>query len=512
MNKKRMVINMLAQITSLLVNIVLNFVLTPYITSNVGKEAYGYINLGFQFTGYISIFTIALNSVLSRFVMIKMEKKELKMANAYFTSVTYANIILSIILIIPMTFLVLGLENVIDIPNAYLYDIKLLWTFILLGFILNMAFVSFGIASFISDRMDLSSKRNIESNLLKSLIIILCYFLFVPKVWYFGIAYCISIVFILLSNVYYAKKLTPMLKLNKKYFSFKALKEVFVNGIWSSINQLSNVLISGLDMLITNVMLGATQMALMGFAKAMPVYIIMILSMLSNTLTPHLTRVYSSGNMKKFVKDIIFFMKVSGFVCSVPVIGLMCYGTDFFNLWLPVLTNREVATVQILSVLSLVYLLFDVYLYPLYSVNLIMCKLKIPVMVNLAIGVFNIIGTLLLLKYTNIGIYAIQIVSAFFMVLKVIIFSPLFASNILNVKPKVIYNVLIKGSISTIINIVLFIFVRSILSANNWFEFFINICIAGILGYGISFFVIFNKEEKKNIFGTAFNKIRGEKI
>ena len=38
--KKRIAINMIAQFISFIVNIGINFYLTPYITANVGKEVY----------------------------------------------------------------------------------------------------------------------------------------------------------------------------------------------------------------------------------------------------------------------------------------------------------------------------------------------------------------------------------------------------------------------------------------------------------------------------------------
>lgn len=52
----------------------------------------------------------------------------------------------------------------------------------------------------------------------------------------------------------------------------------------------------------------------------------------------------------------------------------------------------------------------------LYALNekevSITAKLKLPVFVSLGIGVLNIIGSVVLCKYTNLGIFAIQIASS----------------------------------------------------------------------------------------------------
>lgn len=70
MNTKRLLINLIASITSLVLSLTISFFLTPFVVSTVGTEAYGFVSLANNFVGYAQIFTLALNSMASRFITI----------------------------------------------------------------------------------------------------------------------------------------------------------------------------------------------------------------------------------------------------------------------------------------------------------------------------------------------------------------------------------------------------------------------------------------------------------
>ena len=62
----------------------ISFFLSPYITKALGVEANGFVTLANQFVGYISLITIALTSMASRFISINIFKKNYEEANRYF--------------------------------------------------------------------------------------------------------------------------------------------------------------------------------------------------------------------------------------------------------------------------------------------------------------------------------------------------------------------------------------------------------------------------------------------
>lgn len=504
--KKRLAINMVAQIISFIINVGINLKLTPYVTVHVGKEVYGFVNLAFQTTGYITIITTALNAMLGRYVMIKLSQKDYESASIYFTSVTLANAAIALILVMPSAILLLFLEKVIHIPPMLVLDVKWLWIFIVSSFIINLVWETYGISTYVSNRLDLSAKRSIESNIMKVVIMFSLYSFFSPKVWYIGIATLVCGIYIIITNKHYLKKFVPELKIKKKYFRWYAVKELLLIGAWNSINQLAQSLINGLDMIITNIYIGAAEMTLMGFAKAIPVYITALVVIISSSFAPQLTMVYAKGDMEAFAKEVNLSNKICGFICSVPILGYVAFGTSFFHIWLYSLTQNEVTVVQMLSVLTILQTVFDIHIFSVYTVNAITCKLKWGVLVNLLIGIVNVAGTIILLKTTNLGVFAVQIVSSSLLVMRVFLFAPLYASHILKVKWTTFYRPLFKGMLSSAVVLGFFYLVNKKIVIDSWLKLGAVAVVCGLAGYLINYIILLNKDERKRLRSFIFRK------
>ena len=99
-NNKQLATNLIANIISFGVSFGISFFLSPYIISNVGKEALGFVSLANDFVNYIALFTIALNSMASRFITIKIHKNELEDASYYFNSLFVGFTIASVFILV----------------------------------------------------------------------------------------------------------------------------------------------------------------------------------------------------------------------------------------------------------------------------------------------------------------------------------------------------------------------------------------------------------------------------
>ena len=84
MSNKQIGINMVAQIISFSSNLLISFVLTPFLINNLGKETYSFYPIVNTFIMYMSIVTGALNTMASRFVTISILKGETGEAEKYF--------------------------------------------------------------------------------------------------------------------------------------------------------------------------------------------------------------------------------------------------------------------------------------------------------------------------------------------------------------------------------------------------------------------------------------------
>ena len=135
---KQLAINMLAQVVVFLVQMGINFLLTPFIVKSLGVEAYGFVGLSNNIIGYLQLATVALNSMAGRFITIEYHKGNLEQANKYFSSVFYSNVVISAVLAIISIILLVFLEYVIHIPVNFVADVKWLFALLCLNSLLTL--------------------------------------------------------------------------------------------------------------------------------------------------------------------------------------------------------------------------------------------------------------------------------------------------------------------------------------------------------------------------------------
>ena len=254
---KALIINTIASFVTFVVGLGIAFFFTPFLTDTVGEEAYGFVSLGNNVINYITILTVALNSVAGRFITIEYHQGKKKEANEYFSSVLMANIAIIPVILAVAVPAILNAEKLLDIPVELQASVKLLFFFILFNFIITLISTVYNVATFITNRLYLSSIANIVTALLRVFLMCLLFGMLPPNVAYIGIVTCICTFVGLVMNMYYTRLLVPDIRLKMCYVHWIKVKELISAGIWNSISRLSQVLSDGLDLVITNIWISA---------------------------------------------------------------------------------------------------------------------------------------------------------------------------------------------------------------------------------------------------------------
>ncbi len=509
--KNRIALNLMGQIASFAVSVGISLFLTPYIVKYLGSEVYGFVGLANNFVSYINLFTIALSGMLSRYVTIEYTKKNYEQASCYFSSAVIAQIIIAAVLTVPMMLFASKLDVFINISPDYAPDVKILWMLVFLSFLLGLPSGGLGIAAFVKNRLDISAIITICSDVLKSLILLAAFLFFTPHVWYIGLATVASHTLTIILNYRQAKKLIPELKIKVSYFNIKYIYQLLGVGIWNSLNKLQQVLVSGLDLLMTNLFISPGEMGIFSIAKTLPMKISTFTATVSRSCDPTMTISYAKEDRAEFLKDVKFAMKLSGFICSVPILGILTFGMDFYRLWLDSLTEPEIVKIQILTVLTMLPEIFNVYIYPLYTVNNITRKLRVPVLLGIAIGIVSIGIVLLLLSYTNLGVYAVAGVSSVLWVLRIFLFVPLYEAHIVKAKWYEFYGSLLRGVINLVVTGGILALLSYVFTIRTWLQF-VCVCIpCGMLGYVTCFMILFEKNERKQVVEMIKRRLKRRK-
>ena len=453
---KRLVINLVSNIISFILQLGISFILTPIITEKVGTAAYGFIGLSNNFISYASIFTVIINSMASRFITYEITKGNLKTANKYYSSVFFMNIIMSSIVAIISIIFIVNITVILDIPSELETDVKITFILAFLNLILSIMSTIFTVATYVKDRLDLEAIRNIIGNILKALFLICVFSLLQPKIYYITIGGVLFTVFVLLANIRLTKRLIPELKIDINNFDKNSIMILVKSGLWNSLNNLSKVLLTGLDLLITNLFIGAESMGLLSIAKTIPTTIENLLSAIANIFSPRFVILYSKNKIRELVNEVNYSTKIIAFLMIVPIAGFIVFGNDFFTLWLPNKSAENIRIIQILSLLSLLPYIVSVSNYSLYVLDTVTNKLRRPVIATLIISTLSTCTTIILLKFTNLGIYAVAGVSSIYWIVKIIIFNNINAAKNLRLRWNAFLGQFLKNTGCLILVMILF--------------------------------------------------------
>lgn len=506
LDNKRIAINMFYSVIVFVLNLFISFFITPYITSNLGSDAYGFVKLANDFTSYASLATLALNSMASRFIMLYREQGDRQTTQKYYSSITIANFVLSGILMIPATICVIFLDQMLNVPTELLGEVRITFILTFMSFLLNLAFSTYGNCYYLTNRLDINSIRSAQSNILRVAVILLLYFLFSPKISYLVIGSFFSTVFLIGTNFYYHKKLTPDLSFSWKTFDGATVWEVLKSGIWNSITKLSQIFSSGLDLLVSNLFLGPNDMGYLSIAKTVPNIITSFNSTIANTFSPNMMMLYAKGNMERLKIASKSAMKFMCLFVTIPNAILITMGNEFFTLWVP---EQPAQLINILSIMTVINSCITGPMQPLYQIFTITNKIKQSSIVMIIYGFSSIVITMICLYTTDLGLYAVTGVSLVGSVIVALCYHVPFAAIYIGLPWYTFFPEIMKGIISLAVQcivgwVVNFFFVLE----SSWISWFTGAVISGGIGLILNALLILSKEERDVLIEAVVSKMK----
>lgn len=504
-------INLISSIIVFIVQMGINFFLTPFILKSLGNEAFGFLNLANSIVSYGYILSVAINSVAGRFVALEYHKLNSIRANYYFSTVVIVNIFFTILVAILSVIFTLNLEFFLNISQNLTSDVKLMFLVYFLNFCLGLFNTIFTITAFVKNKIYIISIRNAISSIIFGLGIILFFYFFLPKLYYVAICALISSFFVFFSTVSISKKIAPDIKFNISNFSFKMVKKLLNSGIWNSFNALNRVLLTGLDLLICNLFISPVAMGILSVSKTGPLIIESFVATICSTFFPKLVEIYSKKNITALISETKFYIKVVAFIITTPCVIFVILGIDFFTLWLNFKEKSEILEIYQLCMISLVPIIFISYVFVLFNIDSVTNKLKRSAMANLVLGISTILSQILILKYTEFGLFGIVIVAAVLYSLRILIFDIINASLNLSLNIFTFYKPIFINIAIFAIFLIIFYFFKKFIFINSWLDFIKFTTIFLLFGYTLNFIILFNKSEKSIILNKIFMKFKRTK-
>lgn len=503
-----MLINLVSSIIVFVISMGINFFLAPFILKNLGNEAYGFVGLSNAIVAYASVVTVAINSVSGRFVAFWWHKGDISRANRYYSSVLVVNIFFSLLVIVACVIFILNIDYVLNIPQDIKTDVSLTFIFYFINFCVGLFNGIITVCAFIQNKLYLLSIRNAFASIILAVAIVLLFYFFTPMIAYLAVGALISSTFVFISTLYMSASITPELKFSFNKFDIKKLKELLNSGIWSSFSALNNILLTGMDLFICNIFLGANITGVLSVAKAAPLILESFCAQLSSIFAPKLVQLYSNGDTLGVVAEAKFSMRVIAYVMGAPSAFFIAFGYDFYKLWLPFKTADEIETIYNLSIISFIPVILIGHLFSLFSLDSVTNKLFRPAVANTILGIGTICAQILILKFSDFGIYGVVVVGALLYGARILLFDLLNAALNLGVKFSTFYATYFQNLAFFCLTCIAFYWLRSYIEITNWLNFISFAILLVFIGYLFNVFFIFSNDEKNIIKAKILSKFK----
>ena len=475
-SKRQVGINMIANIVSFSVGMLISFVLTPFLIRTLGKEVYGFYPIANNIVSYLSVVTSAMSSMASRFVTVSLVQNNRRDANRYFSSAAAANTILSVIVAIPMLIIVLFVDSFMDVPFDSVIAVKELFALVFASVLVNILSAVFGIATFAKNRIDLRSLRELIAAILKAVLFVVLYAVFKPSVVYIGTVALIIALLNMAVQVFYTKKLMPEVRFSISNVSWSCTKALMAPSVWTMVNSLGNLMLTTTSVIMANMFYGAQASGSYSIVQTVPQFINTLIGVLAGVFYPVITYRYAENDHPGLLRELRTSQQMmGGFTCAVIAV-FSALGTDFFSLWTP---GEDAAFLSRLSFVVILPHYLIACLWSLTNLNIAMNKVRVPALFTLGCGVANILFSYVLYKFSDIGVLSLAIVSTVLQYVWIGILIPQYVCRKLGVRWYTFYVPVWKGLGCAALVFTLIYIIKSYFNLNSWFRLLLFGAISG---------------------------------
>ncbi|GGF44811.1 putative membrane protein EpsK [Echinicola rosea] len=472
----------------------------------MGPAAYGLVPLAMVFTEYISVITVSINGAITRFITIDIQKENWLSANKTFNTALFAMLAIILVQVPLLSYVTADVTSIFEVPEELVYDTYYLFAFTFLGYLISLLSSIFSTSMYAYNRLDLRKVVDLSRIVLRVVTIIICFTVFEPSLKFVGLANLIGALTAFIYAVSNWAKLTPQLRISIKDFRFPILKKLVSMGGWLIVNQIGFLLFLKVDIFVVNKFFGAEATGKYSAVLQWNVLIRTMAGVLSNLIGPMLLISFA----KNKIDDVIRIAKMGVKFLAIGVglmTGIICgFSDQLLSLWL----GPEYAIYAGLMIIMLCHLVINLGVLPLFQINTSLNKVKIPGLFTGGFGILNLLLAIVFVKVFGFGFWGVALAGAIAVTAKNGIFTPIYASHILNISKTTFYKPLMEGLILFLFTYLISFITNSFVPISNWFMMTISGALVFVLVAISTWFVLLSETDKDMIGSTIVPKL--EKI
>ncbi len=402
--------------------IVVTLFLMPFVVHNLGDRLYGFWSLIGVFIGYYGLLDLGLATAVNKHISGAIGSDDRDECNRIFNTAFSLYLGLGIIALI-ISFIIAGFAHIIakNPEDASLFSKAIL----ILG--LNMA-IGFPIRAFDGIltsqlRYDIISGIQFMTLILRTALIVV-----VLSAGYKVLA--LAVVTLLASIpgkiiiIHFSKKNLPFIRLNFRDWTRKNTKTLYSYGAYTFIAQLAYQLKFHIDPIVITSFMGLASVTHYRVGGRLVHYYDTLISRIMDIFLPVFSRQDGAKDYESLKKTFFFASRISICISTFIGFGLILWGKPFIQVWM----GPEYLDAYPVLVILVMGFLFALWQRPSLDLIFGTAKHKIYSLLSLGEGVFNLLLSLILVRYY--GLIGVAVGTLVPMIIMKVIIQPVYVCRV----------------------------------------------------------------------------------
>lgn len=501
--KKQLPRNSFFQVLSFVTQVGIGIWLVPYLIRHLGRAAYGLIPIAGVMTQYVALVSYSISSAVNRFLTISLQQNDEKEANRIFNTAFFSYLGVGL-LQVPIFLLVIYYANVVfSIPAELYRDAIILLICSALSFLMSLACSVFSVPMYANNRLDISRGIDIARLILRLGGVVTLFVLFGPALRYVGYVDLTVTVVVCAIQIAMAHRLAPVLRISIRDYDWHEVRQLMGMGGWLLVNHLGFLLFLRIDVWVCNRFIGPEAAGDYAAVLQWSNLIRQAGAMLAGVTAPMMMIYYARSETAQLVRTTAVSIRLFSSALAIPI-GLMCvFSPVLLGLWL----GESFVRLSPLLVLMLIHLIVNVGVYPLFSAQVAVNRVKWPGFAAVLMGLVNVLLAIFLVRRFHCGIYGVAIAAAITITLRDGLFIAVYGAHILKQPWHAFLKCYLPGVMLLGIILLLGFGIAHCVYPTLWWHLVLICPAIGLVGL-LAMWVILPRQDRRTIIGLLPLRIR----
>ena len=431
--------NIVANIIKIIVVSLISFAITGILVRELGEELFGVVPLLSSMNKYIGLVTVVLSASVGRFVSLSYFKGKIFEANKYYSSSFFGLLLIAIVAFLCLLVFSFYLEKVFQFPVENYYDVQLFFLLSVGALLVSSLLSTFNVPAFIKHSFYLT---DIVGALSKIVQIGFLFFLIghITLVW-FGLSLMLAAIVSLLLTYYFSVRLIPDLRVTIENVFISKLRDMSGMGINSFFNSFGILLYTSSDVIIVNILLGSVESGHYGIAVQCGMTVTLLGGSISRLLAPVIVELIAKDKKYELINYIIRFTKLIVVFSAIPFVVFIGLSKPILYIWL----GEGFQSLYLIIICVVCNQLLHQTTSLAFTYFNMKNRLRLPAIMTFITGILNIVLSIVLVMYTDLGIYGVALGTCISIFIKTVGFNVIYASKLLDTSPFLIWKAVLKG-------------------------------------------------------------------